>query len=86
VNSRQLWRNLLSPRWPADLDDTAAIRGTSIRTLYIQVGGDKVLVDDSRRITARARAAGVEVQLDIVPGAQHCFLRRALTRPAMSGT
>jgi acetyl esterase/lipase len=53
----------------------ADLRG--LPPLYIQVGGEEVLVDDSRRITERARAAGVEVQLDIVPGAQHCFLLNA---------
>jgi acetyl esterase/lipase len=31
-----------------------------------------VLLDDSRRL-AEAQGAGVEVQIDVVPGAQHCF-------------
>jgi epsilon-lactone hydrolase len=45
--------------------------------LYIQVGGDELLVDDSRRLAERATEAGVEVRIDIVPGQQHCFLFNA---------
>lgn len=41
--------------------------------LYIQVGGDELLVDDSRRLAERARKAGVDARLDIFPGLQHCF-------------
>jgi epsilon-lactone hydrolase len=41
--------------------------------IYIQVGGDETLLDDSRRLAERARNAGVEVTLDIVPEMQHVF-------------
>ena len=41
--------------------------------LYLQVGGDELLVDDSRRLAERARQTGVDVRLDIFPGLQHCF-------------
>jgi epsilon-lactone hydrolase len=49
--------------------------------LYIQVGGDELLVDDSRRLAERAQQAGLEVRLDIVPGQQHCFLFSAGRTP-----
>ena len=41
--------------------------------LYIQVGGDETLLDDSTRFAEKARAAGVEVKLDIFPEMQHVF-------------
>jgi len=41
--------------------------------LYIQVGGDETLLDDSTRVAERAKAAGVEVQLDVFPEMQHVF-------------
>lgn len=41
--------------------------------LFIQVGGDETLLDDSRSFTEHARTAGVEVRLDVFPGQQHTF-------------
>ena len=41
--------------------------------MLIQVGGHDVLLDDSRMFVARARAAGVEVELEIAAGQQHVF-------------
>ena len=41
--------------------------------LYIQVGGDETLLDDSTRVAEKARAAGVEVKLDVFPEMQHVF-------------
>jgi monoterpene epsilon-lactone hydrolase len=41
--------------------------------IYIQVGADETLLDDSRRLEAAARQAGVDVQLDIYPEMQHVF-------------
>jgi acetyl esterase/lipase len=49
----------------------AALDG--LAPMYIQVAGDETLLDDSRRLAERARAAGVEVRLDIFPGQQHTF-------------
>ena len=46
-------------------------RGVS--PLYIQVGGDEMLLDDARRVAAKARQDGVEVQLDEFPEMQHVF-------------
>jgi monoterpene epsilon-lactone hydrolase len=40
---------------------------------FVQVGGDEVLVDDARSVVARARAAGVIAQLDVVPEMQHMY-------------
>lgn len=41
--------------------------------MYIQVGADETLLDDSRRLADRARKAGVDVRLDAVPEMQHVF-------------
>ena len=41
--------------------------------MYIQVGGDETLLDDSRRLAERARKAGVDVRLDVFPEMQHVF-------------
>jgi epsilon-lactone hydrolase len=41
--------------------------------MLIQVGSDETLLDDSRRFADKARAAGVEVTLEVVPEMQHVF-------------
>ena len=41
--------------------------------LYIQVGGDETLLDDSNRVAERARSAGIDVKLDVFPEMQHVF-------------
>lgn len=41
--------------------------------LYVQVGGDELLLDDGRRLAERARNAGVDVRFDIFPELQHTF-------------
>ena len=41
--------------------------------LYIQVGDQELLLDDSRMLAARAREAGVDVRLDEFPDQQHSF-------------
>lgn len=41
--------------------------------MYIQVGGDETLLDDSRRLAERARQAGVDVRLEVFPEMQHVF-------------
>jgi epsilon-lactone hydrolase len=46
---------------------------TGLPPIYIQVGGDETLLDDSRRLAERARQAGVEARLDVVPEMQHDF-------------
>ena len=46
---------------------------TGIAPLYVQVGGDETLLDDSTRLAANAARAGVEVRLDVFPEMQHVF-------------
>jgi monoterpene epsilon-lactone hydrolase len=44
-----------------------------IAPLYIQVGGEETLLDDSTRLATRAAHAGVAVRLDVFPEMQHVF-------------
>lgn len=57
----------------------ADLRG--LPPLYIQTGGDETLLDDSSRLVAAARAAGVEVKYDVYPEQQHVFHFLAGTAP-----
>ena len=41
--------------------------------MYIQVGGDETLLDDSTRVADRARTAGCDVQIEVFPEMQHVF-------------
>ncbi len=41
--------------------------------MLIHVGSDEILLSDSTRLEERARAAGVEVTLEIWPGMWHVF-------------
>ena len=41
--------------------------------MLIQCGGREVILDDSRKLAARARAAGVEVELDLYEEMIHVF-------------
>jgi acetyl esterase/lipase len=41
--------------------------------IYIQVGGEETLLDDSRRFAELASNAGVDVRLEIFPEQQHTF-------------
>jgi epsilon-lactone hydrolase len=58
-------RPLLSPAVLADL--------TGFPPLLIQVGTNEILLDDSTRLAARARAAGVDVILDVTADVPHVF-------------
>jgi epsilon-lactone hydrolase len=49
--------------------------------LYIQAGADETLVDDARRLDARARNAGVSTRLDIFPEQLHTFQMAAGRAP-----
>lgn len=40
---------------------------------YLQAGGEETLVDDSYRFAERAKAAGVDVSVDVEQGMQHDF-------------
>lgn len=54
---------------------------TGFGPIYIQVGGDEVLLDDARRLDEHARRAGVEVRLDVFPDMQHTFQMAAGRAP-----
>jgi monoterpene epsilon-lactone hydrolase len=54
---------------------------TGLPPIYIQVGGDETLLDDSRRFAEHAHKAGVEVRLDIFPEQQHTFQMAAGRAP-----
>ncbi|MFE0459907.1 alpha/beta hydrolase [Kitasatospora sp. NPDC058965] len=56
---------LLSPAVLADL--------TGFPPMLLQAGTDEVLLDDSTRLAARARAAGVDVILDVTADVCHVF-------------
>lgn len=49
--------------------------------IYIQVGGDEVLLDDSLRLAKRVSGAGGDVSVDIFPGMQHSFQMAAGRAP-----
>jgi acetyl esterase/lipase len=54
---------------------------TGLPALYIQVGGDETLLDDSTRLAERAGHAGVECRIDIFPEMQHVFQMAAGNMP-----
>lgn len=56
---------LLSPAVLADL--------TGFPPMLIQVGTNEILLDDSTRLAARARAVGVDVILDVTADVPHVF-------------
>lgn len=49
--------------------------------LFIQVGGDEVLLDDARMLDEHARKAGIDVRLDVFPDMQHTFQMAAGRAP-----
>jgi acetyl esterase/lipase len=54
---------------------------TGLPPLYIQVGDEETLLDDSVRLAERAGLAGVEVRVDIFPEMQHVFQSTAGNLP-----
>ncbi|WP_269858181.1 alpha/beta hydrolase [Streptomyces sp. RPT161] len=58
-------QQLLSPALLADL--------TGFPPMLLQAGTNEVLLDDSTRMAARARAAGVDVILDVTADVPHVF-------------
>ncbi|MDG2495507.1 MAG: alpha/beta hydrolase [Alphaproteobacteria bacterium] len=46
---------------------------TDLPPLYIQVGDNELLLDDSRNLQAKAKAAGVTAELEIYPDLFHVF-------------
>lgn len=49
--------------------------------IYIQVGDQELLLDDSRMLAEHAQRAGVDVQIDEFPGQQHSFQMAAGLAP-----
>lgn len=49
--------------------------------MFVQVSDAETLLDDSRSFAERARAAGVDVRLDVFPGQQHTFQMAAGRSP-----
>lgn len=49
------------------------INYTGYPPIYIQVGGAEAVLSDATRPAEAARAAGVDVTIDIFPEMQHCF-------------
>jgi acetyl esterase/lipase len=56
-------------------DDASPLYGdlAGLSLLYVQVGGDELLLDDGRRLAEPARNAGVDMRFDIFPELQHTF-------------
>jgi epsilon-lactone hydrolase len=54
---------------------------TGFGPIYIQVGGDEVLLDDAGLLAAAAEKAGVEVRVDVFPQMQHTFQMAAGRAP-----
>jgi acetyl esterase/lipase len=54
---------------------------TGLPPIYLQVGGDEVLLDDSIRFAEHAKKAGINVSLDIFPAMQHTFQMAAGRAP-----
>ena len=46
---------------------------TGVSPMYIQVGEDETLLDDSTRLAAKAKADGCDVTLEVFPEMQHVF-------------
>ena len=46
---------------------------TGLSPMYIQVGGDETLLDDSIRFEVLAKKQGVDITLEIFDDMQHCF-------------
>lgn len=54
---------------------------TGLPPMYLQVGADEALLDDSRLLAERAEKAGVEVRLDVFEGQLHTFQMAAGRTP-----
>lgn len=54
---------------------------TGLGPIYIQVGGDEVLLDDAHLLAAAAEKAGVEVRVDVFAEMQHTFQMAAGRAP-----
>ena len=60
-----------SPKDPLANPFYANLKG--LPPLYIQVGGDEALLDDSLRFEKKAKEEGIEIKVDVFPEMQHVF-------------
>ena len=67
------------PRDPETMPLHADLSGFG--PIYIHVGDQELLLDDSRMLATHARQAGVDVQIDEFPGQQHTFQMAAGLAP-----
>jgi acetyl esterase/lipase len=67
------------PRDPETMPLHADLSGFG--PLYIQVGDQELLLDDSRKLAKHAQQAGVDVQIDEFPDQQHSFQMAAGLAP-----
>jgi len=72
AGNHELSHPLISPLY-ADLH--------GLPSLLIQVGTAEILLDDSTRLAEKARAAGVDVTLEIWDGMDHVFQAQAIILP-----
>lgn len=82
AGSRECARVFLAGQDPTDPLASplyADLRGLS--PIYLQVGDAEITYDDSVRLAEKARAAGVEVRLDVYEQMQHDFQMFAGTMP-----
>jgi len=77
VDIAGLWRPLARNQDGSGMDGDLA----GLPPLYIQAGDWDTLVDDSHRLAAEARRAGVDVRLDVFPEMLHAFQIWAGTMP-----
>lgn len=49
--------------------------------VYVQAGGDEVLLDDARKLDEHARKCGLDTRLDVFPDMQHTFQMAAGRAP-----
>ncbi len=75
----QLYLSGADPRAPLASPLFADLHG--LPPLLIQVGDDEILLDDSVRLAERARAAGVEVELEVWDGMWHVWHQWAAQVP-----
>ena len=54
---------------------------TGFPPVFLQAGGDETLLDDSRAFAERARAAGVDMRIDVFPQMLHSFQMMAGCAP-----
>src|SRR3569833_1972208 len=54
---------------------------TGLPPLCIQIGGDETLLAESRKIAAKAKTAGVQVELEVFPEMLHSFQMMAGRAP-----